>query len=314
MDLLVVMDPVETVRAATDTSFGLMLAAQGRGHGVWHCGSADLSLVAGRVQVTTRPCALAAEGSPPISLGEPEERVLGGFGVVLVRTDPPFDGDYLALTLLLEHARHETFVVNDPRGLREANEKLYACHFPDLMAPTVVSARPDLLLDFAHRSGSAVLKPVSGHGGRGVHLLRPDDPNARVIVAGLTDDGRRQVMAQQFLPGVYQGDKRILLLDGEPLGAIVRRPTGGDFRANIGVGGTAELAALDGRDLAIVEAMAARLRADGLWFVGIDVIDGRLSEVNVTSPTGIRQLARLSGTRPEERVLSWLEDQAAARR
>ena len=237
---------------------------------------------------------------------------LGAFDVVLVRTDPPVDAGYLAMTLLLELARGDTLVVNDPRGLREANEKLYACRFPELMAPTLVAADGELLLSFAAAHGGAVVKPLDGHGGRGVVRIDPGDPAARRVLDSATGGGRRAVMAQQFLDEVYRGDRRILLLDGEPLGALDRRPAPGEFRANIGRGASVEVADLDDDDRRVVETLAPALRADGLWLVGIDVIGGRLSEVNVTSPTGLRQLTRLSGGRPDLRVVDWMAERSGA--
>jgi len=216
------------------------------------------------------------------------------------------------MTLLLEFARGSTLCVNDPRGLREANEKLYACRFPELMPPTVVAADPDVLRTFADDCGGAVVKPLDGHGGRGVVLLRAGDPDGHRLAAAATAGGRRQVMAQQFLPEVVDGDRRILLLDGELLGVLNRRPAPGEFRANIGLGASVEVVTPDAADRRVIEALAPSLRADGLWFVGIDVIGGRLSEVNVTSPTGLRQLTRLSGGRPDLAVVDWLAERSGA--
>jgi glutathione synthase len=308
MDLLVVMDRLDDGDQAGDTSVGLMAAALERGHRVLHCTSGDLSLVAGRVSARARTVTaggrigLADEVLDPVDLAE--------IDAVLVRTDPPVGADYLAMTLLLEFARGRTLIVNDPRALRESNEKLYACRFPDLMPETVVTADEATLLGFADEHHGAVLKPLDGHGGHGVCLLRPDDPDGPALVADRTGGGLRPVMAQRFLAGVFDGDRRILLLDGRPLGVLRRRPTGGDFRANIGLGGAVDVVALDPSDRRIVDALAPSLRADGLWFVGIDVIDGHLSEVNVTSPTGLRQLGRLSGTRPDLEVVDWVAERA----
>jgi glutathione synthase len=307
MQFVVVMDPVNTVRWQGDTSFALMLAAQTRGHRVFHCLAGDISLENGHVFALVRPATMRDETDAPIVLGDPVHMDLGSVDAVLIRPDPPFDSQYLTLTLILEFLRGTTLVVNDPRGLREANEKLYACRFPELMPPTIVTSDRARLRAFAEEHNGAVLKPIDGHAGIGVLSLTPNDRNQQSILDQMTDRGRRQVMAQQFLDGVYQGDRRILLLNGEPLGAILRTPSGGDFRANIGVGGTVQLVELDHMDLHIIETLAPSLRSDGLFFVGIDVIAGRLSEVNVTSPTGIRQIARLSGTRPEERVIDWIE-------
>jgi glutathione synthase len=311
MDVLVVMDPLDGCDPRVDSSIALMRAALERGHGVRCTTAGGLSLVGGRLLASAR--AVSADGAG-LGAGAVEWVAVADADVVLVRTDPPVDPAYLAMTLLLEHVRDRTLVVNDPRGLREANEKLYACRFPDLMPTTVVSADRSLLLGFADEHGGAVLKPLDGHGGRGVQLVRAADPGAAAVVDRATDSGRVPVMAQEFLAAVARGDRRILVLDGEPLGALLRVPAPGEFRANIGLGARVDVVGLDDRDRRIVEVLAPALRADGLWFVGIDVIDGRLSEVNVTSPTGLRQLADLSGTRPDLEVMAWLEARAPVRR
>ena len=171
-----------------------------------------------------------------------------------------------------------------------------------------MAADRSLLADFADQQDEVVLKPLDGHGGRGVVRVRADAPDTHDVIDRATSGGRVVVMAQRFLPGVAEGDRRILLLDGRPLGALLRRPAPGEFRANLGLGGRAQVVVPDYRDLRIVEALAPALRADGLWFVGIDVIDGHLSEVNVTSPTGLRQLTELSGGRPDLEVVAWLEE------
>jgi len=311
VDLLVVMDPFEACDPSGDTSIGLLGAAVERGHRARCCTAADLALTGGQVVVRARPVDATEDGvSAGPRVGEPAPLELAD--AVLVRTDPPVDADYLAMTLLLEFARGSTLCVNDPRGLREANEKLYACRFPELMPPTVVAADPDVLRTFADDCGGAVVKPLDGHGGRGVVLLRAGDPDGHRLAAAATAGGRRQVMAQQFLPEVVDGDRRILLLDGELLGVLNRRPAPGEFRANIGLGASVEVVTPDAADRRVIEALAPSLRADGLWFVGIDVIGGRLSEVNVTSPTGLRQLTRLSGGRPDLAVVDWLAERSGA--
>ena len=312
MDILFVMDPVGSVKWFGDTSFALMLAAQERGHRVFHCQARDVSLEGGRVRATARLASMTDEVDPPIVLGATFDLDLGNVDAVFVRTDPPMDTRYITLTHLLDHVRDETLVVNDPRGLRDANEKIYACRFPDLMPATLVTSDRSKLVAFAEEHNGAVLKPIDGHGGRGIMALQPGDRNERAIVDQLTNRGRRQVMAQEFLDEVFDGDLRVLILDGEPLGAILRVPAAGDFRANIGVGGSVRHVELDAAATDMVAKMSSTLRADGLWFVGIDVIGGRLSEVNVTSPTGIRQLGRLTGTRPDHAVIEWVEQRVGA--
>jgi glutathione synthase len=249
------------------------------------------------------------------SLSGPSERHdLGDLDAVFIRKDPPFDQAYAHATLLLEGLRGRTLIVNDPRGLREANEKLYALEFPAHVPPTLVSADRAAIRAFVDEiGGEAVIKPVDAAGGFGVLRLCGDDPNARAIVDLLTHEGRRLVVVQQFIAAVSEGDKRVLLLDGEPLGAVLRLPTGGDFRANIHVGGRVLPAELTAAERAIVADLAPRLRADGLVFVGLDLVGERLTEVNVTSPTGIRELGRFTGERLSDRVIGWVEEHVLGR-
>lgn len=313
MRIVVVMDPPSTVKVDEDTSFALMIEAEQRGHRVDHCLISDLFVESGRVYARVRQARCRRDPKQPIALGDAEDVELGDVDVVFMRKDPPFDDDYLWATLLLEHARGRTLLVNDPRGLRDANEKIYATHFPELMTDTLVSNDKARIKAFLARlGGRGVLKPLHGAGGEGVFALDPSDPNLNAIIETVTRGGRQLAMAQRFLPAVQKGDKRILLIDGEPLGAIMRVPQGGDLRSNIHVGGRVEATELDEDDLRIVRTLAPRLRADGLYFVGLDVIGGKLTEVNVTSPTGIQQLSRLSGLNQEARVIDWLEQRARA--
>ena len=307
MRIVVIMDGPETVDPATDTSFGLMLAARERDHLVWHSTASDLEWVDGRPRARARRAHPDEHAAPPLRLGESEDVDLTAVDVVLIRTDPPFDVAYLHMTLLLDHLAGQTLVVNSPRGLRDANEKLYAHRFIDLVPPTIVTSDAERIVAFTRTYGAAVAKPIEGHGGRGVMALRADDSNLPSIIDTLTTRGRTQVLVQRFLDVATTGDKRILLLDGEPLGAIQRFPTKDDFRANICVGGRVAACDLDDGDRRIIDRLRTTLRADGLYFVGIDVIDGHLSEINVTSPTGIRQLESLTGTRPDVEVVRWLE-------
>jgi glutathione synthase len=244
----------------------------------------------------------------PITLGEPEDACLHEVDAVLVRTDPPFDSDYLWCTLMLDRLEGQTAVINRPGGLRQANEKLYACRFPELMPSTLVASDKPRIKQFVSEvGGRAVIKPLGGAGGEGVMALWEGDLNLNAIIEATTHGGRRVAMVQQFLPAVHEGDKRILLLDGEPLGAILRVPQKGDVRSNIHVGGSVVKAELDAADRHIIETLGPQLRADGLYFVGLDVIGGKLTEVNVTSPTGIQQMSRLDGVDHSDHVVQWLE-------
>jgi len=312
MDIVVVMDGPETVDPETDTSFGLMLAAHERDHRLWHCTASNVELVDGRPRARARRAHVDEHATEALRLGDTNDVDLTAADVVLIRTDPPFDVAYLKLTLLLDHLAGRTLVVNAPRGLRNANEKLYAHRFADLVPPTIVTSNAERIVAFARSHGAAVAKPIEGHGGRGVMALRADDSNLPSIIDTLTSRGRTQVLVQRFLDVATTGDKRILLLDGKPLGAIQRFPTVDDFRANICIGGRVAACDLDDDDRRIVERLRPALRDDGLHFVGIDVIDGHLSEVNVTSPTGIRQLGALTDSRPDIEVIRWLERTAAS--
>lgn len=307
MDIVVIMDGPETIDPTTDTSFGVMLAAQEREHVVWHCRASDLEWIDGLPRARARRAHADEHAAEPLRLDDIEDIDLTTVDVVLIRTDPPFDVAYLHMTLLLDHLAGQTLVVNAPQGLRNANEKLYAHRFSDLVPPTIVTSNAERIVAFARTHGAAVAKPIEGHGGRGVMALRADDSNLPSIIDTLTLRGRTQVLVQRYLDVATTGDKRILLLDGEPLGAIQRFPTDDDFRANICVGGRVAACDLDDDDRRIIDRLRPTLRADGLYFVGIDVIDGHLSEVNVTSPTGIRQLGALTGSRPDIEVVRWLE-------
>jgi glutathione synthase len=306
------MDPPSTVQVDADTSFAIMEEAASRGHRVDHCTPADLWFHGGRAGARVRAAMMQRDQTQPILLGEPEDVALADVDAVFVRKDPPFDAMYLWSTQVLETLRGQTLVVNDPRGLRDANEKLYACHFPELMPETLVAADKARIRAFVGEvGGCAVIKPIDGAGGEGIFAITAGDQNANAIIEAVTAHGRRLAMVQRYLPEVRQGDKRILLLDGEPLGAILRVPREDDHRSNIHVGGTVVAAELDAADRKIVAALAPRLRTDGLWFVGLDVIGGKLTEVNVTSPTGIQQMSRLSGTNLSARVVDWLEARSA---
>lgn len=316
MRVLVVMDPVSTVQVDADTSFALMLEAQARGHRVDHALATDVELLDGRVFATVRCATMQREPATPILLGDPERVDIGKeIDVVLIRKDPPFDSDYLWLTLQLERLRGErTLVVNDPRGLRDANEKLYACHFPELTPRTLVSANKERIKDFvAAVGGRAVIKPIDGHGGEGVFALLEGDKNFNGLVEHVTRLGRRLAMVQSFIPEVTEGDKRILLIDGLVLGAILRVPRQDDVRSNIHVGGSVKPAELTDADRHVVAMVTPKLRTDGLHFVGLDVIGGKLTEVNVTSPTGIQQMSRFAGRSCETPVIEWLERQTKSR-
>ncbi len=296
MRVLFILDPLDRLDLAGDTSYALMLEASRRDHEVWTCQLEHLGLehddpVADArltlVRPATRPDeAFSCEDRTPIPLE--------AFDVVMMRKDPPVDVAYLHATWILEQARGRTLLVNDPRGLRELNEHLAVLRFPELTPPTVVTRSSRRLGAFLREQGGAiVVKPVDGYGGLGVFVVRDGDPNASSIFETSTGAGSRWTMAQKYLPEAVQGDKRIVLVDGEPVGAVLRVPGVNEARGNLHVGGRPERVDLDDDDRAIIRAVAPTLRELGQVFVGLDVIGGRLTEINITSPTGIRHIEDL---------------------
>lgn len=314
MRFVFVMDTLDRVTPDKDTTFAFLEAAQARGHESLHCLPGDLGVRRGRAFAIVRDIRVGdAEPRVALSGARREVSLSGDVDAVFIRKDPPFDAAYLYATLVLESARPGPVIVNDPRGLRDANEKLYAMHFPEWTPATLVTSDREAILAFVEEvGGQGVIKPLDGAGGSGVMMLRRGDKNNRAIVDMLTGEGQRLAMVQEFLPAVSVGDKRILLLDGEPLGAILRVARADDIRSNIHVGGSVVPTDITPREHELCRAIAPKLRQDGLVFVGLDVIGERLTEVNVTSPTGIQELGRFSGTKPAERVIEWVEKRRTA--
>lgn len=310
MRFVYVMDPMDRVLPDKDTTFAFLRAAQARGHEALHCEPRDLYMRKSDLYARVR--SLTVSDSPPhATFGATSDVRVADAQAVFIRKDPPFDNMYLMTTLLLEHVRGRTVLVNDPRGLREANEKLYTLNFSRWMPKTIVTSHEDVIFDFVKEvGGTGVIKPLDLAGGSGVMMLRTDDKNSRSIIQLLSDEGRRLVMVQEYLPDVTKGDKRVLLLGGKVLGAINRVPRSDDLRSNIHVGGTVEPYEVTDIERAIAADVAPRLAADGLVFVGLDVIDGRLTEVNVTSPTGIQQMSRHHGRDLAVDVIQWVERRA----
>lgn len=308
LTLAFVMDPPATIDPAADTTFALMLEAQSRGHRILYVDPADLGVDHTRVRARVTPITVRRESVPCYALGEPRFTWLDDeVDVALQRKDPPVDAEYVFATQILSLCRR-TLVLNRPEGILAANEKLYALHFPDLMPETLVTRDIAELGAFLEKlGGEMVVKPLDGRGGEGVFHVATGDRNRNSILEQSTRFGTRRAMAQRYLAEIARGDKRILLLEGEPLGALLRVPSERELRANLHVGGRAMRAAIGAEDRRIVERIAPRLRADGLFFVGIDVIDGYLTEINVTSPTGIQEMGRLDGVAYEARVLDRIE-------
>ena len=295
LQVAVQMDPIERVNIETDTSFFMMLEAQTRGHGLWVYGPDRLSLEDGRVFGRGKAVNIRAVKGDHHTPGEMEVRDMSEFDVILMRQDPPFDMAYITATYFLERIHPKTLVVNNPAEVRNAPEKLFVTGFPGLQPPTLITSDVDAIYDFRARHGDMVLKPLYGGGGSGVVRLLPEDPNLDALLELHAMIGREPVIAQKFVPAVSKGDKRVLLVDGEPVGAINRIPAEGQVRSNLARGGRAEAVELTARDLEICTAIGPALRERGLLFVGIDVIGDFLTEINVTSPTGAQQLHRFGG-------------------
>ncbi len=289
------MDPIEGINIETDTTFMMMMEAQARGHRLWVYQPDHLALEDGRVFARGRAVSVRPVKGDHVTPGPSEVRDLAEMDVVLMRQDPPFDMAYITAAHVLEAIHPRTLVVNNPAEVRSAPEKLFVTTFPGLQPPTLITRDPAAIEDFRARHGDMVLKPLYGGGGSGVVRLKADDPNLDALLELHAMIGREAVIAQKFIPAVSEGDKRILIVDGVPVGAINRIPAKGQVRSNLARGGRAEAVALTARDLEICAAIGPALSARGLLFVGIDVIGDYLTEINVTSPTGAQQLKRFGG-------------------
>src|SRR4030095_601356 len=307
----VVMDPVDKINIDKDTTFVLMLEAQQRGHEVYFMELDDLFVRGGTPHGRYRRLELK-RATPHYQLGDYAAGALDDFNSLWMRKDPPFDLKFFFATHLLSliDAR-KCFVMNNPRGLREANEKLYALRFPEQIPQTLVSSDMARLKEFmTELGGEMIVKPLDGCGGSGVFYLNLQDRNTNSILEAATDNGRRLVMGQRYLPEIRQGDKRIIVLNGEPLGAVLRVPLESETRGNIHVGGQCVKTEVTARDREICAALAPLLRAEGLYFVRLELIGNFLTEVNVTSPTGIQEINSLNGVRLESQVIDFVEQRA----
>ena len=310
-----IMDPIQDVLIDKDTTFVFMLEAQRRGHELAYIEMGDLFIERTRPMARTRRIELRREeGRHFTFLGQTVEP-LGGFDAVFMRKDPPFDIAYLHATQLLDLAQAEgTVVLNNPGGLRAANEKLFALNFSAVIPPTLVSQDAERLKAFLEElGGEMIIKPVDGHGGAGIFYVQRGDRNLNSILETATREGREPIIAQQYLPAVRQGDKRLIVLNGEPLGCTLRVPRADEHRGNIHVGGTCVKAAVTPRDREICALVGPRLRREGLYFVGLDIIGEYLTEVNVTSPTGVQEIDRLDHVCLEAKVIDFAEQQVEER-
>ena len=306
------MDPIDDVDIDADSSFALALEAQVRGHGLYHYLPRHLSLKAGRVVAKARPLSVRREPGNHATLGQAAEIDLATMDVVLMRQDPPFDMAYITATHLLEHIHPDTLVVNDPVHVRNAPEKLYATHFCDLMPPTLITSDKDQIHSFRTEHEDIIVKPLYGNGGAGVFHVPPGDENLNALMEMFTGLYREPVMVQKYLPEVREGDKRVILIDGRPAGALNRVPPAGEARSNLHVGGRPMKAELDRRDHEICEAIGPSLTERGLIFVGIDVIGGYMTEINVTSPTGIQEIDRFDEVSLEAEIWDAIEARYAS--
>jgi glutathione synthase len=306
------MDPLEGIDIDADSTFALALEAQARGHALLHVLPRALSMVEHRVVAEARALEVRRKTGDHFTLGAPETVELATMDVVLMRQDPPFDMAYITATHLLEHIHPRTLVVNDPAHVRNAPEKLFVSHFEGLMPPTLITTSRAQIASFRARHGDIIIKPLYGNGGAGVFHIGPEDENLNALLEMFTSLFREPIVVQTYLPEVRKGDKRIILVEGEPVGALNRVPAKGEARANLHVGAKAEPAKLTAREREICAALGPELKARGLIFTGIDVIGDYLTEINVTSPTGIQEIARFDGTNPAALIWDAIEARVAA--
>jgi len=312
----IVMDPISRIVFKKDSSLELLLAAKARGFALYYLEIQDLYQQDGEVFGCCKPLNVFSDAGRWFELGDEENMPLTQLDVILMRKDPPFDMEFVYATYLLERAQQAgVLVVNCPQSLRDCNEKLFATQFAHLMPPTLVSRRADLLREFAAVQGDVIFKPLDGMGGASIFRHRQGDPNLSVILETLTDFGRHQAMAQAYLPAIKDGDKRILLVDGEPVPwCLARIPMAGESRGNLAAGGRGEVRALTERDRQIAEQIGPLLREKGLLLVGLDVIGEHLTEINVTSPTCLREIDAACGISIGALVMDAIERKLSAKK
>jgi glutathione synthase len=316
MKLAFIIDPIAKLDPTHDSSVAMMEAAGILGHQVYVTTAEQLAVIDGRAAaylqtIQIEPVKLLEQRWIAIEqwyqVGQPEMIFLDEMQAVFMRTDPPVDVPYLYITYILDYIDpKKTLVVNNPDGLRAANEKMFAMQFQEWMTDTIVTRDKKVIREFVEKHQAAVMKPLGGKAGEGILFLQPEDRNINSLVEISTQWGKYPMMIQKFLPAAKDGDKRIIVLDGQPLGAIDRIPTGKEFRGNMATGGRVAAATITDRELAMCAAMAPKLKQYGLYFVGIDVIGGYLTEVNVTSPTGIREIDRLNNVSLGKQVIEWV--------
>ena len=311
----IVMDPIAGISYKKDSSLAMLLAAQDRGWTLFYMEQQDLYLNEGKARARMKPLKVFANPQKWFELDAETDTALSDLDVILMRKDPPFDMEFVYSTYLLEQAERDgVLIVNKPQSLRDCNEKLFATQFTQCTPPTVVSRRADVLREFAALHGDVILKPLDGMGGTSIFRHRVGDPNLSVILETLTANGTQQIMAQGYLPGIKDGDKRILMIDGEPVPyCLARIPAQGETRGNLAAGGRGEARPLSDKDRWIAEQVGPTLREKGLLFVGLDVIGEHLTEINVTSPTCIREIDNAFGTNIGALLMDAIERKLAAR-
>ncbi len=313
LNVAVQMDPIARINVRGDSTFALLLEAQKRGHGLSYYTPDKLSLKSEEVVAPVQTLSVRDDAEDHFTLGEPRRESLAAFDVILLRQDPPFDLAYITSTHLLERLHPKTLVVNNPASVRNAPEKIFVMDFPHLMPPTLISRDLEEINAFRDEHGAVVMKPLHGHGGAAVFRIMPQDMNFGSLFDMFSVTFREQWVIQRFLPEVKHGDKRIILVDGEFSGAVNRVPAADDLRSNMVRGGAAQATDLTDREREICATLGPALRERGLLFVGIDVIDGNLTEINVTSPTGIRAIARLGGPDVAAKIWDTIEARRGAK-
>ncbi|VIO66957.1 glutathione synthase [Bradyrhizobium ivorense] len=311
LKVAVQMDPIARINIRGDSTFALLLEAQKRGHGISYYTPDRLSLRGEELVAPVQQLTVRDEVGNHFTLGEAKREALNGYDVVLLRQDPPFDLAYITSTHFLERIHPNTLVVNDPASVRNAPEKLFVMNFPQLMPPTLISRELDEINTFRDQHGAVVMKPLHGHGGAAVFRVMPQDMNFGSLFDMFSVTFKEPWVIQRFLPEVKHGDKRIILVDGEFAGAVNRVPAADDLRSNMVRGGAAAATELSDREREICATVGPALRERGLMFVGLDVIDGNLTEINVTSPTGIRAIQRLNGPDVAAKVWDAIEAKRA---
>lgn len=311
----IVMDPIVNISFKKDSSLAMLLAAQSLGWSLFYMEQQDLYQKAGVARARMRPLRVFDDADRWFDLADELDQPLSSLQVILMRKDPPFDNEFIYSTYLLEQAESDgALIVNRPQSLRDCNEKFFATRFPQCTPPTVVSRRADILREFAEEQRDVILKPLDGMGGTSIFRHRQGDPNLSVILETLTAHGSQQIMAQRYLPAIKDGDKRILMIDGEPIPyCLARIPAQGETRGNLAAGGRGEARPLSERDREIAALVGPELRARGLLFVGLDVIGEHLTEINVTSPTCIREIDKAFDTRIADQLMQAIARKLASR-